>query len=349
MTGRARAAGPSRRADLAMRVEVAQRVLEEQVEALASGSDWQRFLEFQAKLHQYSPNNVMLIRAQHAVAFAEGRVTSSEPTCVAGYRTWQAVGRQVERGQRGYAVLAPVVVRRRVAVGEDRGSRTIGPTEATEATDSDVPRSALRGFRIEHVFDVSQTSGEEIPKPLVPKLLIGQAPPGLRAAVQALIEERGFAVESVPSSSALGGANGVTEWDPPRIRVRADMDEAAQVKTLIHEAGHVLLHAGPEGRAMSRSRKEVEAESVAYVVAATHGMQTDDYSFPYVMTWAGREGAAAVRTTQARVAAAALRIIERSPAARGTGGRPPTPIQHVTPSTAAPATRLRTVPGGVPC
>ena len=32
--------------------------------------------------------------------------------------------------------------------------------------------------------------------------------------------------------------------------------------------------------------KEVEAESVAFVVAAAHGMPTDEYTFPYVAGWA---------------------------------------------------------------
>ena len=35
--------------------------------------------------------------------------------------------------------------------------------------------------------------------------------------------------------------------------------------------------------------KEVEAESVAYVVASVHGMPTDEYSFPYVAGWAGED------------------------------------------------------------
>lgn len=322
MTGRSAVARRTARRDLVAKVEAAQRVLEERIEALTSGADWCRYLGFQSKLHQYSPNNVMLIWAQHAAAFADGRVGAPEPSVVAGYRTWQALGRQVERGQRGYAVLAPMVVRRRVAVGDSGDSRPLEAGEAPTDGESELLRTALRGFRIEHVFDVSQTSGQELPEPVVPELLTGEAPTGLRAAVQNLIEGQGFRVESVPSASALAGANGVTEWSSARVRVRADMDDAAQVKTLIHEAGHVLLHRSPAARSMSRSQKEVEAESVAYIVAAAHGMTTDDYSFPYVMTWAGADGTSAVRAAQARIAGAALRIIECSPAAHVNGGRP---------------------------
>jgi hypothetical protein len=101
------------------------------------------------------------------------------------------------------------------------------------------------------------------------------------------------------------------------------MDDAAMVKTLIHEAAHVLLHAGPPGQFLPRPLKEVEAESVAYVVASGHGMATGDYSFPYVAAWAGADGSKPIQATQARVASAARMIIEGSPAPHVTGGRPP--------------------------
>jgi hypothetical protein len=138
-----------------------------------------------------------------------------------------------------------------------------------------------------------------------------------------LIEARGFDVDTVANAGAIAGANGVTRWDSRTVLVRADMDDAAIVKTLIHEAAHVLLHAGPPGQFLPRPLKEVEAESVAYVVASTHGMATGDYSFPYVAAWAGADGAKAIQATQARVATAARLVIEASPASHGLGGRPP--------------------------
>jgi predicted transcriptional regulator of viral defense system len=74
---------------------------------------------------------------------------------------------------------------------------------------------------------------------------------------------------------------------------------------------------------LPRPLKEVEAESVAYVVASVHGMPTDDYSFPYVAAWAGEDGANAVQATQARVATAARQLIDASPAPHTTGGKVP--------------------------
>ena len=141
--------------------------------------------------------------------------------------------------------------------------------------------------------------------------------------VRDLVEKQGFSVGTVPGAAAIGGANGLTRWDTRTVLVRTDMDDAAIVKTLVHEAAHVLLHSEPPGRYSPRALKEVEAESVAYVVGAAHGMETSGYSFPYVAAWAGNDGTKVVQAVQTRVARAARAIIDASTAGRTEGGRPP--------------------------
>lgn len=305
------------------RIASAQQTLAAEVAALVSGEEWRRFLGFQARLHIYSPNNVMLIAAQHYRAFVDGAVGTAEPSWVAGFQTWKAFGRTVQRGQHGYMVLAPCRYNRRVALDGDGASRLLGRGEAPTEGERVESRPVLAGFRVEYVFDVSQTSGVELPVRPCPRLVEGEAPAGLWTSVTALIEGRGFTVDTVGGAAVLGGANGVTRWDDRTVLVRGDMDDAARVKTLIHEAAHVILHEGPPGRFLPRPVKEVEAESVAYVVASVHGMVTDGYSFPYVAAWAGAEGGAVVQATQARVALAARAVIDASPAAHIDGGRPP--------------------------
>ena len=97
------------------------------------------------------------------------------------------------------------------------------------------------------------------------------------------------------------------------------------------ELGHCLLHdpqapSGPgDGRQAGRGAKEVEAESVAFIVADAHGLATDDYTFPYVSAWAGPDGVATVQASASRVAAAAKDIITASSITHNTGGRPPVP------------------------
>jgi hypothetical protein len=307
----------------AERVAAAQETLASEIAALQSGEDWQRFLDLQARLHAYSPNNCLLIAAQHARTFAGGLVDDPDPGFVGGFNLWRALGRGVNRGQHGYAVLAPCRYDRRVATDENGNSRRLGSRERALEGERIEVRRVLAGFRAEYVFSVHQTSGVKLPEPPRPKLLAGEGPVGLGAAVLEMIEAHGFRVDTVADADAIAGANGVTRWDGRVVLVRADMDDAAMVKTLIHEAAHVLLHAGPPGQFLPRPLKEVEAESVAYVVASTHGMATGDYSFPYVAAWAGAEGAKAIQATQARVATAARLIIEVSPAPHGLGGRPP--------------------------
>lgn len=307
----------------AAKVAAAQETLQHEIARITTGEDWRRFLTMQARLHHYSAGNVQLIWAQHAEAHAEGRVPEPEPTYVAGFTTWKALGRSVERGQRGYAVLAPLRRTRRTAVDVNGQRRHLDAGEEPVSTEVVESTSTLRGFTVAHVFDVCQTTGAPLPEPPSPRLLAGEAPQGLGAAVMELVESEGYRVDTVPSAAHIGGANGRTHWTTRSVVVRADMDDAAMVKTLIHEAAHVLLHGAAPGNELGRGLKEVEAESVAFVVAAVHGMPTDEYSFPYVAAWAGELGARAVSATQVRVAQAAKTIIAASPAEKGRGGRSP--------------------------
>jgi len=312
----------------AAKLAAARERLAVEVAALRSGEDWRRFLDFQAKLHAYSASNSTLIGLQHAEAFERGLVGSVDPGYAApgyaaGFVTWRAFGRRVDRGQHGCMILASCRVDRRVALDADGNARRLGRGEMPGEWGWVESRRVVSGFRVEHVFSVQQTSGIALPERPRPRLLAGEAPRGLGAAVLELIESRGFSVDTVADADAIGGANGVTAWDTRAVVVRADMVDAAMVKTLIHEAGHVLGHGEAAGWLLPRPLGEVEAESVAFVVASVDGMATDGYSFPYVAAWVGEDGPRAVLATQARVAQVARTIIDASPAPRLAGGRPP--------------------------
>lgn len=250
------------------------------VEALVSGEDWARALEFAARFRSRSFNNTLLIYSQHAAAFEEGRVSEPWPTYVAGFKQWQTLGRQVNKGQSGYQILAPVTARFASHSPDLDGTwRRLGRGETPKP--GEVVRSRLVGLRPAYVWDVSQTSGDPIPERPRPQLLQGQAPAGLWDALAAQVESRGFEVRDFPHARRIGGANGLTDYGERVVSVRADMDDAARVKTLAHELGHVMLH-GPDNveAAMHRGVAEVEAESVALMVGAAHGMDTSLYTVP---------------------------------------------------------------------
>ncbi|WAX55137.1 ArdC-like ssDNA-binding domain-containing protein [Jatrophihabitans cynanchi] len=317
----------------AERIDAAQAVLADAVAGIRDGDGWQRFLAFQAKLHAYSANNCLLITAQHLHKYEQGLVPSPLPTYVASYRRWQDLGRQVQRGQSGMAIVAPMRGFRREAVDADGNTRRLAGDERPDAGEQETKTAYMRGFTVEKVFSMEQTDGDPLPLPPAPHLLTGQAPPGLSDAVTRLVESRGFAVSTVASAVELGGANGRTTWSDRTVKIRADMDDAARVKTLIHEVAHVLLHdptTDETGAGLPTGHKEVEAESVAFVVADAHGMATGEYSFAYVAGWIDREDhASVIAKTAQRVAACAKQIIAASPAAHTDGGRPTVPERPV--------------------
>ena len=290
------------------------RTLHDQVATIRTGADWQAWLGVASRFHDYSAGNVLLIAAQQPDA-----------TRVAGYRAWQALGRQVDRGEKGIAILAPVVTR--TAVKEETGPDVAADVSSrTGRADADRPEAGpagqrqFVGFRVTYVFDVAQTSGDPLPEPPRPALLQGQAPEGLIPALEGLLASRGFTV----TRGDCGTANGLTDFVAREVRVRADVDDAQAAKTLAHEAGHVLLHEPAAGTQLAtgglgattawcRGIAEVEAESVAYLVAAHHGSTTDGYSFPYVAGWAGavdpHQPETVVQATADRVLRAAREVL----------------------------------------
>jgi hypothetical protein len=164
----------------------------------------------------------------------------------------------------------------------------------------------VRGFRVVHVFDISQTDGPEMAEPLRAQLLQGQAPEGLWDALADQIIDAGYSVER----GDCYGANGRTSFATRTVTVRPDVDDAQAAKTLCHELAHIEMHDGSEYAAGCRGRAEVEAESVAYLVCQHHGLASDDYSFAYVAGWTGGD-VDTVRATAERVLATARRIIDR--------------------------------------
>lgn len=311
------------------RVEELQRQLTAQIETIQTGEDWRRLLDVASRLHRYSTGNLILIASQHASAYEQGRVPTPTPSYVAGFHTWKALGRSVDKGQKGYAILAPVPRTLRVAVCGSGPAATRRPLARDEE-----PRPGERlkleqrlGWKIEHVFDATQTSGKPLPEPPRPQPLTGCAPDGLVDELTRVATGRGFPVRYVDNAAALGGADGVTRFDTKTITLRADLPSAAVATTLAHELGHVLLHdpaRDPSGAVVHRGIGEVEAESVAYIISAAHGMDTSGESLPYVATWAGsRTPADVVQATAQRVIGAAHQLLVELRTVQHCDGAPP--------------------------
>ena len=275
-------------------IEQLHQQLADNIANLDAKDAWQRWLGMAAKLHRYSFGNVTLTLLQMPTA-----------TMIAGYRAWQAMGHQVRRGERAIKILGPVT----------RKVELVDRVTGAPIRDADGRPQYVRqmvGVRPVSVFDASQVD-PPVQAPPEPTLLRGQAPPGLWDSLAELVEAEGFRL----TRGDCGGANGLTDYTGREVRVRADVDDAQSTKSLIHELAHVLIPPEP-GEVYSgacRGRREVEAESVAYVVAAAHYLDTSQYTFSYVAGWAAQAATAehgieaVVSETGARVIAAADKIL----------------------------------------
>ena len=297
------------------------------VEQLVSGTDWARAIEFAARFRTRSFNNALLIWMQHMAAFEAGRVPEPMPSYVAGFKQWLSLGRSVLKGQAGYMIQAPVTARFATATPLDPTSwRRLERDEKPRP--GEIARSKMVGVRPAYVWDVTQTAGDPIPEQPSPRLLEGEAPAGLWDGLAHLIQAHGFAVLHVAHAGLIRGANGLTDYNARTVAVRQDMDDAAQAKTLAHELAHVMLH-GPDNpdAVHHRGIGEVEAESVALMIGAAHGLDTTSYTVPYVSSWAtsveGRSAVEVVQATGERVRATAVKILDELPTAQVGGGDPP--------------------------
>ena len=96
-----------------------------------------------------------------------------------------------------------------------------------------------------------------------------------------LVKSLGFKLEH---TSLAQDVNGETSWSDESVRISNEVEPAQQLKTLVHELGHILLH--PPEQQNDRYKKEIEAESVAFVVCNAIGLDTSSYSHGYVLSWA---------------------------------------------------------------
>ena len=246
--------------------------LESGVEELFTSNRYQEFLKTMAKFHNYSFNNTMLIAMQRPDA-----------TLVTSYKNWQSMGRQVMKGEKGITIIAPAPYKKmKEKEVLDENQRPIMGTDGkpkTEQVEVTVPH-----FKAVTVFDIAQTSGKPI-QTLAPELLTA-AVQDFDSFMQAIQR-----ISPVPIrfDEIDGNANGYYHNADKEIVIKKGLSESQTLKTAIHETAHAKLHdkeiMESLGVEKDRLTKEVEAESVAYCVCSSFGLDTSDYSFPYIAGW----------------------------------------------------------------
>jgi hypothetical protein len=160
-------------------------------------------------------------------------------TAVAGFGKWQSLNRYVNRGEHGIPILAPILVKQK---------------------DDTTTQEEIVGFKVVYVFDVSQTSGESLPPPPDWK-----SPEKNQELTKKLIQYANSLGIKVIENELQGEVQGVSKGG------LIELSPDAGTITLVHELAHELLH-HREDQPVSKAVKELEAESVAFVVARHFGL-----------------------------------------------------------------------------
>lgn len=261
-------------------LDFATETLQKGVESVFQSEEYRNYLEVMSRFPRYSVNNTILIAMQRPDA-----------SHVCSYGQWKKFGRSVKKGAHGIKIYAPTPYTTTI----DQEMRDPITRETVMDADGAPVREQVEvrrvAFKVVNVFDLSDTEGKELPE-LGVHQLTGEVEEYDRF-MEALMRTAQIPVsfETIESE-----ANGYFNRADNTIVLREGMSQQQTIKTAIHEISHSRLHSidAENGQNVSdlpdKNTREVQAESVAFVVCSRYGIDTSDYSFPYISSWSdGRE------------------------------------------------------------
>ena len=253
--------------------EISER-LEQGVKEIFTSERYTEYLNTMSKFHNYSFNNTLLITMQ-----------KPEATLVAGYQAWQKkFNRHVKRGEKGIQIIAPAPIREKQEI-EKIDPVTKEPVIGDDGQpETEIVEMVIPRFRVTTVFDVSQTEGEPIAELEVSELT------GSVQFYDTFMEAlQNISPVPIRMMEIEGEAKGYYHQTEKYIAIKEDMSNVQTMKTGVHEVSHALLHdrevMDAEGVLKDQTTKEVEAESIAYIVCNHFGLDTSEYSFTYIASW----------------------------------------------------------------
>lgn len=237
-------------------------VLKEGVKDYFKSDTYKQYLLAMSKFHNYSPLNIQMILRQNPNA-----------SHVASFKKWKdEFSRSVNKGEKALRIFAPITVKKR------------NPKTNEPLLDKDGKEIAYTSFKLVPVFDVSQTDGKELPKPVYELKGSYQDYGNLYKSAKEVSEANGVPISF---SENTKGAKGYYSPVSNEIVIKKGLSEQHTLKTIFHEMAHSDLH-NFEKQAENKfnsSTAELQAESVAFVVSSHYGLDTSEYSFGYLAGW----------------------------------------------------------------
>lgn len=264
--------------------EIAEK-LKEGIKRVFDSGEYADYLKTMSRFHSYSPRNSLLIHLQNPDA-----------TQVAGFSTWKRQGRSIGRGEKGMEILAPAFSKRVQVVDKDENGKRLEEPQQIKVT---VPY-----YKVVYVFDVSQTHGNPLPE--IAKRLEGNVP-NFKEILAEIEKQAAFPIHIGELTGYPSGCNGYCSYGKKEIVIREGLSESQTIKTAIHETAHSLYH---DLESVDRQTAEVEAESTAFIVCEHLGIDTSDYSFGYVASWAESKDAKVLGASLNNIQRQAAEIIE---------------------------------------
>jgi antirestriction protein ArdC len=208
-----------------------------------------------SRFHNYSFGNILEIARQ-----------KPDATHVAGFHTWNQLGRRVKKGEKGIRILAPII------------GATRQPQEGAQekVTRQNVP--ILVGFRAAYVFDVSQTEGEELPE----HARVSGDAGAHRDRLFDFIDTQGISLEF---DGRIAPAMGVSYGG--KIVLLPGQSGADEFSTLVHELAHEMLHKTERRAASTKVARETEAEAIAFIVSKAVGLEMGTACADYIQLYHG--------------------------------------------------------------
>jgi len=237
--------------------KVSEQAFNELIEAVEAGKSQKliEYLKAMGRFHNYSLGNAILIGFQ-----------KPDATHVAGFRTWQKLGRHVKRNEKGIAIMAPILWRRKTTPENDEDDEKEREEETTLT------------FKTAYVFDISQTDG----KPLPEFARVDGDPGAYAGRLRQYVTSKGIVLEY---SNTIGSAEGVSTGG--LIKLKKGLTAAEELSVLAHELTHEILHSDKDNRPKDKKVRETEAEAVAFVVCHGVGLDANSASSDYIQLYNG--------------------------------------------------------------
>lgn len=245
--------------------------LKEGMKNYLDSDQFKSFLDTMSKFHNYSLNNIHLLKMQNP-----------NVTQVASFNKWKTdFERTVKKGAKALKVWVPYQVKTKIP--ENQKELNFSPSE----NEMDQKEITVTRFKLGNVFDVSQTEGKELPKAIHELTGSVKDYEDLYRAAKAVSMDNQVPInfEEIKRENTRG------YYSPSENRIvisKKLKGEEHILKTIFHEMAHADLHKGTNAQYGDDQyrKQELQAESVAYVVASHFGFDTSSYSFGYLAIWA---------------------------------------------------------------